>query len=172
MGATRVRAVAVYIPHGGYDVACLYDTCDVLREALLEGRRKGCRLVVGGDFNTQLSIGSRGDLLEEICECFGLAVANDGNNAEEWTFQSSLGVRRRPDYILLDRCLLIRAASPFNYFDMGSDHRAVRAHICGSSRKKFPRGGNRIRNPKGWRPRLGHRHQPAEFPSNSKPHSR
>ena len=87
-----VRFVAVYMPHMGYPHHELQTVYDQLHLILDGAARVGAQVVVGGDFNTQLHVGHRGEVLEHFCTNFGLHVANDDDDLiENWTFRSSLG---------------------------------------------------------------------------------
>ena len=72
-------------------------------------------------------MGVRGIMLEQFSQEFGLCISNgtipETNNG--WTFRSSMGIKRRLDYILSSNNLFIREAGPGNFFDLGSDHRVV-----------------------------------------------
>ena len=60
------RILAIYVPHAGYNVN-EYEIClDDLRKCVLEGQRQGRKCMVGGDFNTELQRGWRGDRLREL----------------------------------------------------------------------------------------------------------
>ena len=67
-----------------------------------QARRLQFGLVVGGDFNTQLHVGFRGSLLNDLVDRLELQIANDDVNhdphKDTWTFESSMGVRRRIDF--------------------------------------------------------------------------
>ena len=74
---------------------------DQLWVCLEEAWRMGHTIIVGGDFNTQVVFGIRELLLDEVAHSFDLVVANsDGDGEQHWTFESSMGVRRRIDFVL------------------------------------------------------------------------
>ena len=75
-----VRFVAVYMPHMGYPHHELQTVYDQLHLILDGAARVGAQVVVGGDFNTQLHVGHRGEVLEHFCTNFGLHVANDDDD--------------------------------------------------------------------------------------------
>ena len=87
---------------------------------LADARRRGFSYVVGGDFNSQLDIGVRGELLDQFCQACHLSVLN--RNApvhESWTFESCMGIRRRIDFLLCHVSLSVHAAAASHEFDIG-----------------------------------------------------
>ena len=55
-------------------------------------------VIVGGDFNTSIDVGARGDLLADVANHFGLVIANSSGNGwddDQWTFKSWSGTLRR-----------------------------------------------------------------------------
>jgi len=48
-----------------------------------------------------------------------------GNDGDRWTFKGCMGVRRRIDFILCNRCFHSVFGHAVSFLDMGSDHRAV-----------------------------------------------
>ena len=94
------------------------------------GDAKACGrpIIIGGDFNSQLGIGIRGELLNAFAVWNGLLVANGmtcENDGDSWTFESTMGIRRRIDFMLLSQELLLVCSQPTDDIDLGSDHRAV-----------------------------------------------
>ena len=83
----------------------------------------------GGDFNTQLHVGQRGDLLMQKAHMFNTVVAHAEKEHDSWTF--CMGVRRRLDVGLCSTvALTLRThGGPTDLLDLGSDHRAVRAAL-------------------------------------------
>ena len=95
-GTGLFRIVVGYAPHAGYPKVDLDFFYDQLRVCLEEAWQMGHTIIVGGDFNTQVGVGIRGLLLDELAHSFDLVVANsDGDGEQHWTFESSMGVRRR-----------------------------------------------------------------------------
>ena len=87
------------------------------------------RCIIGGDFYTELDRGWRFDFLREFCHKLGLDICNAPDQLhvdESWTFQSSVGVRRCIDYLLVCESIFVKTAMACNCLDLGSDHRAVR----------------------------------------------
>merc|ERR1712086_101146 len=72
VNGNKMRSIATYVPHCGYSVQQLEQTYDQLRCVVSEARRSKRAVIVGGDFNTQIGIGRRGILLEQLSEEFGL----------------------------------------------------------------------------------------------------
>ena len=146
----KVRAVAVYLPHMGYAVSEFHDTFDQLRCVIDQGQKCRQRLVIGGDFNTQLGVGMRGAALAELQHSLSLNVLNDVNTPweEQWTFRSSLGDTRKIDFLLASTSIEYVGVHATSEIDLGSDHRAVKGELF------FGLGSvcNRRKNPKcRWR---------------------
>ena len=124
----RVRSIAVYVPHCGYSVQDLEQTYEQLRYAISDARRLHRAVIIGGDFNTVLSIGFRGILIKQLSEEFGLRITNGTipESANDWTFCSSMGITRRLDYIFASHSFFVHQVGPCDILDLGSDHRVVR----------------------------------------------
>lgn len=122
-----LRTVVVYMPHAGYSHEYLMSVYDQLQACVEEAVQHKYKIVVGGDFNTQLNVGARGSLLHEFAAMFDLFVANSDTSSANWTFSSSMGVRRRIDFILHSANLNLQDANASDDIDLGSDHRSVRA---------------------------------------------
>ena len=101
----RIRAVAVYMPHCGYSADHFEQTADQLRCVLDEATQQRRRIIVGGDFNSQLRVGHRSAYLDNLASSFGLHITNDTVDSwdNQWTFCSSLDVKRRIDFIFVSR---------------------------------------------------------------------
>ena len=129
MKAGVTRFVATYTPHMGYSNHDLYRYYDQLAWVLDDARRQGRTIVVGGDFNTQLNVGIRGDCLADLAKNFDLQITNDDDhhdpNKATWTFCSCMGVRRRIDFILCSTSFSLLQSFATDDVDLGSDHRAV-----------------------------------------------
>ena len=95
-----MRVVAVYMPHAGYSHEYLLSVHDQVQACVDEALKHNDRVIIGGDFNTQLHLGPRGVLLHELVSMFGLRVANSEQNEDSWTFCSSMDVRRQIDFIM------------------------------------------------------------------------
>lgn len=150
-GARVIRLVSVYMPHAGYPIDDLRRLYEQLQFVLEDARRRGFTYMVGGDFNTQLGVGTRGDLLEQMCLAYGLAVLNrDSRIQESWTFESSMGIRRRIDFLLCHVSLSVQSACTSCNFDLGSDHRAVHGCIEVEACRKPRFARQRCR--RGWHP--------------------
>ena len=128
----QYRIIAVYVPHGGYDQHC-FDYCfDHIRQTILEGQRLGMQCMIGGDFNSELNRGVRGDKLQQLLCEVGLVVCNDISSLpfdDAWTFSSCLGVKRTLDYCMASSGLCITSARAINDLVLRSDHRAVQSCI-------------------------------------------
>ena len=107
--------------------------------------------------NLQIDVGKRGEQFAGLCSGFGLLVTNDDDHhdplEDTWTFCSSMGIKRRIDFIASSRSLCLLGSSATNLLDLGSDHRAVRAtYSIGSEPKEVPHGVHRMK--RGWKPIL------------------
>ena len=72
---------------------------------------------------------------------------------DDWTFESSMGVRRRLDFILASQNLVVQASGPSNKLNLGSDHRAVQTTLVDRKIGKQVRYQSRVPI-KGWCPEL------------------
>ena len=125
---------------------------------MLDAVCRGYKIILGGDFNSQLDVGIRGEKIAELAEACDLYVANSGGNGMEdnfWTFRSSLGHRRRLDFILVSSAIRLISSNSVRGLDLGSDHRAVEAHL-GLPKTPKQRNG-RSKNVRGWAPYNGGR---------------
>ena len=127
----KVRAVAVYLPHMGYTVSEFHDTFDQMRCVIDRGHKSRQRLIIGGDFNTQLGVGMRGAALAELQHSLSLNVLNDSSTPweEQWTFRSSLGDKRKIDFLLASTSIIYGGVKAASEIDLGSDHRAVKGEL-------------------------------------------
>jgi exonuclease III len=84
----KVRTIAVYLPHCGYTEQEYDTSIDQLKCILGEAKQKQRRIILGGDFNSQIGVGIRGATLHEIQSSYGLILTNDSINPweEQWTF--------------------------------------------------------------------------------------
>ena len=148
---TKLRVIAVYVPHAGYPVEDFEETFDQLRYSIQTGRNLKRRIIVGGDFNSQLNVGMRGAALDNLVNSFGLQISNDSLDDwdNNWTFRSCLGITRRIDFIMASKSLKVCQSYATNEIDLGSDHRAVKACFeigCAKYQKKKP-----TTKMKGWK---------------------
>ena len=98
---------------------------DMLHVVLDEAARLHYKMIVGGDFNTELHVGLRGNFLDVFACMWRLQVANCENHDDCWTFCCSLGVERPIDFILHGMNVSILSCSIWDAFDLGSNHRVV-----------------------------------------------
>ena len=76
----KIRAVSVYVPYCGYIGVDVFDeTYDRLRYLCAAGRKQRRRLLIGGDFNSQVGVGERGECMDEFVRSFGLVLANSSD---------------------------------------------------------------------------------------------
>ena len=151
----KVRFVSVYVPHCGYTEEELHNAYDQMRTAADSAWHRGLGIVVGGDFNTQLGLGLRGILLNELADAYNMNITNgntDNGTDDSWTFCSSMGAKRRLDYILASSNLQVMSASPTGELDLGSDHRAV--HTCFNLQRASIRKRRKPTIKRGWKPAL------------------
>ena len=90
-------------------------------------------LIVGGDFNTVVNLCPRGDLLNDLMAMFDLQIADCEEfvgDEYQWIFCSPGGINhRRIDFVLHGASMITNASAPSDFFDLGSDHRAVSANL-------------------------------------------
>lgn len=72
------RFVAAYTFHAGYHQRVLDEFYDDLDSSLENGRRRGYELIIGDGFNTQLAVGNKGRLLQDVNGSFAFVVPNAG----------------------------------------------------------------------------------------------
>ena len=116
------------MPHGGYARECV-DSCKaILIDAVTDARKHGMRCLVGGDFNTNLARANfRTHALRDLANEHGLIICNDDDQANYWTFESCLGIRRKIDFLLVSDDTECHNCEATDDLDLGSDHRAVKA---------------------------------------------
>ena len=151
MKAGVTRFVATYTPHMGYSNHDLYRYYDQLAWVLDDARRQGRTIVLGGDFNTQLNVGIRGDCLADLAKNF------DGHhdpNKATWTFCSCMGVRRRIDFILCSMSFSLLQSFATDDVDLGSDHRAVYCLLNLPKHTKQQSKKRKFKAKKRWKPSL------------------
>ena len=88
----------------------------------------GKKVIIAGDFNLSLERGDRGKIMKEFCTQFCLDIANGHTPAEEantWTFESSIHGLYRLDYILHSLVFCSYDKSAHDELHLGSDHRNV-----------------------------------------------
>ena len=83
VGLSKVRAVAVYAPHRGYDWKHFEETFEQLRCVLDQAQKLKRKLIIGGDFNLQLGVGVRGEEFQNVVDGFGLATTNESDTPWE-----------------------------------------------------------------------------------------
>ena len=108
IGSSICRIIAVYLPYAGYPWEYFQSSMDIVSNLLAEAVSKNFKMMVAGDFNLSIGIGSRGELFQSLCDEFRLIVTNGDGDAElenKWTFRSSAGELRRIDYILISNSL-------------------------------------------------------------------
>ena len=64
IGKTRFACCAIYVPHAGYPAAYLDEVYEQILQTLTVARRSGCRILLGGDFNTQWVLANEGENLQ------------------------------------------------------------------------------------------------------------
>ena len=142
---STIRFISISCPHAGYSTADLQILYDQLHMALDDARRHSLHFTIGGDFNTVLGLGVRGDMLKETIDNHDLKVTNHPADLaldERWTFKSCLGDKRLIDYILCSGSICSAAGRATDFLDLGSDPRAVAAYICRSKSKKQAQNQN------------------------------
>ena len=157
IGKIKIRIIAAYAPHAGYSEQDFTNFFEQLHSALHGAYKDGCGVILGGDLNLQIDVGKRGEQFASLCSGFGLIITNDDDHHDQlvdtWTFCSSVGIKRRIDFIASSRSLCLLGSSATDLLNLGSDHRAVRAtYFIGSKPKKVPHGVHRVK--RGWKPTL------------------
>lgn len=157
-------AISTYIPHCGYCREDFDETYNQLRCIVTKAYRSCKRIIVGGDFNTQFGIGSRGFALEQFAEEFDLCITNARSPEidTDWTFESSMGVRRRLDFVLASKCLVVCEACPSDKLNLGSDHRAVQS-ILSDTKQGTQVYYRKKSGVKGWCPQLDLTGKPSKY---------
>ena len=86
----KIRAVAVYMPHCGYTLDEFDETYDQLRCISGKTQTHHRRLIIGGDFNTQIDTGYRGNTMQQFENTYGLKLANQSDDPwdKQWTFRT------------------------------------------------------------------------------------
>ena len=128
----KLTVISVYVPHAGYSVDDLHELYKKLRKATAWASSYSSRIIIGGDFNTQLDVGYRGKLLQDFANEYKLTIGNEqiGHQWDStWTFYSSLGRKRQIDFILLGNGMNSLSVAATNNLCLGSDHRAVQLEI-------------------------------------------
>ena len=159
----RLRFIATYFPHSGYDDNSVQVMYDILHTVRAEARRKRIRTIICGEFNAVVggreeyddprTIGqhglddcnARGRWLKHWATANRFMISNtffSKRPAARVTHVGSNSSQRQIDYILLDWPLRLRlrdaASSPL--LNLGSDHRAVRVRLtCRGSTTKVQR---------------------------------
>ena len=96
LGGKVIRIISVYLPHSGMEDSWNYfQQCfDHIIDLLADAQTNHHSVVIGGDFNLQLGVGDRGQMLRDLCTQFYLDIVN-GTNADDaadiWTYRSSSG---------------------------------------------------------------------------------
>ena len=99
----EISIIAICVPHAWYSWDDLHLTYDHLRNAMTWSCRYSSKIIIGGDFNTQLDVGYRGRLLQKFANEYKLLFGNEQIGAsweDNLTFFSSLGRKRQIDFIL------------------------------------------------------------------------
>ena len=101
--------ISTYLPHCGYSQEEIDETYNQLRCLVSKAYRSNKRVIICGDFNTQSNVGNRGIALDQFVLEFRLCATNasDADANVNWTFESSMGVRRRLNFALASKLLLL-----------------------------------------------------------------
>ena len=139
-GEKSYRIIAIYLPHAGYSKDLFNHYFDEMACVVADARTRNMKCLIGGDFNTELHRGWRGERLLEFAAEWGLICCNDPadmNPLDSWTFESNFGCRRTLDYILRDEDLLATDARVTDQLSLGSEHRAVQACVSFPQRRNL-----------------------------------
>ena len=93
-------------------------------------------------------MGKRGEQFASLCSGFGPIITNNDDHhdllVDTWTFCSSLGIKRRIEFIVISISLCLLASNATDLLDLRSDQRGARAtYLIGSTPKKVPHGVHR-----------------------------
>ena len=70
----KIRVVAAYLPHCGYDVEVFDQTFDQIRCVVDQGQKQKRKIIIGGDFNLQVNVGYRGTQLQSLVDSFAVCT--------------------------------------------------------------------------------------------------
>ena len=79
INGSKNRVVATHLPHCGYAIEAFDETYDQIRCIVDQGQKKKRKIILGGDFNTQVNVGYRGMQLQSLVNSFGLSITNNSN---------------------------------------------------------------------------------------------
>ena len=65
-GAKIIRIITVYVPHAGYSWDDFWTVMHNLSSLIMEAQDRSYQIVIGGDCNLSLDIGSCGDAMKKI----------------------------------------------------------------------------------------------------------
>ena len=88
-----------------------------------------------------------------MCNLVDMEIVNDEDHAsdrDQYTFQSSIDIRHRIDFILHSKHLRKLGAGAVDDLDLGSDHRTV--HACFQVKRPSLRIVKRKKKMRGWKP--------------------
>ena len=107
INGTKIRVVAIYLPHCGYDVEDFDQAFDQIRCIVDQGQKNKRTNIIRGVFNTQTNVGYRGMQLHSLIISFGLSIANKSDTPwdMQWIFESSMGIKRKIDFIIVSASL-------------------------------------------------------------------
>ena len=103
IGSNKIRIIAVYMPHAGYEWQAFLNVFDELQSLATQATDQGMHLLVAGDFNLSLGSTMRGDLMKDFVDQFALKIANGNVNESDdsvFTHIDTIDIRIRIDYIL------------------------------------------------------------------------
>ena len=134
--------ISVYLPHCGYPQEDFDTSMEQIKVTIGTARRQQRKCILGGDFNSQIGVGVRGDALLELQSSFGLKLLNavDDPWEKQWTFISTLSVKRKIDFLFASSAFGPNSAEAVSSINLGSDHRAVRTEILIGKCKKITVG--------------------------------
>ena len=157
-----IRIIAVYLPNSWtYDLQYFQEIFDDIERLSMETADKGYALIIAGDFNLSLERGDRGKIMKEFCTQFCLDIANGHTHAEEantWTFESSIHGLYRLDYILHSLVFRSYDVSANDDLDLGSDHRNVSTSLEILRSQQLWK--KRCKSFKGWKSKLNNSREP------------
>ena len=144
---TQIQLIQVYMPtcsNSDEEVELIYENVNKLLQ-----KKSLPIIIVMGDFNAKIGIGesneqctgnygsglrnTRGQMLINFAQCNTLKIINTlykKQTNRRWTWVSPIGeTKNEIDYILSNKSSLITNASIINQFNIGNDHRLLRAKL-------------------------------------------
>ena len=148
----RIRIVAAYFPHSGYEDEHIENMYEILGNIRIEAKQKGLQFVMGADCNAQVGVAQedddprvigqfgmrdangRGEWLKNWATAHSLAIVNtcfEKPVEKTYTFVGPSRIPRQIDFFLVSRKVRgwTRDCETTREIDMGSDHKMLKMRI-------------------------------------------